>query len=761
MIPVRLAKLKFLVEEMEIARHLATHMPDAFYGRTLARHILIRGHDFTEHTRGLRKPLNLAGFDTRDFHRRKEAYADNFAEYFQVPRDRLGAHLQDFDFAKRLEFWNDIEISKISFFVDGAKEIYESLASLNAPGYVPYARPPELTDAALNDALLAFQRSKSDAPAVEIGVDPLAMARDNASAMLNFSPVHSRAGQLALVRRWVSMQTALLERLKAHPRIVRILKARLITDLVSFCDCLVTRNVSLGAPQQMDGLDKLVVAEGQSAAPITDFVAVSRFDAELQTARAIRDKIGAHLEIDDTYALESLLADLDVYDLNKGLSFYERACAAFIKLCHTIMFLRMYIVDGQRIYGVSAGSARAVPFSSETPTTAQRPLGPPVNDEEVYRQNLTRWLDGNETQRGDARQLFYNAFGGSESVEQIEEIETFGSGCSFGRHEYRKAHAFLATALAMDDLRDSDFAGILELILSCSGGAPYPLAEVLVRQGRNVTAFRQSLICYALGEIGSAPHASVTAYLNARAAMPQWGLRLPATLALFKTFIKSEGQLRFNNKSRTLADYESFVRGLTQSMSAPELLICSLAFASILSGRALSFYLQVFMGDYTALQARIEALCVPYLKDDAAGSKAKLLKQLIQTYDYVGVCLLLAVDLEHDLRKLLREGLLDSCTRGEVVAAAHDQASRHLAMCFYLKKEHARALEMARDIAARNPDLLNAQILVAQILADTPGAEQEAAQCIANIRHSYNLDAGNEAILVQAEQEMAKRIAGS
>jgi hypothetical protein len=82
-------------------------------------------------------------------------------------------------------------------------------------------------------------------------------------------------------------------------------------------------------------------------------------------------------------------------------------------------------------------------------------------------------------------------------------------------------------------------------------------------------------------------------------------------------------------------------------------------------------------------------------------------------------------------------------------------------MCFYLKKEHARALEMARDIAVRNPDMLGAQVLVAQILVDTPGAEQEAAQSIASIRYSYKLDAANEAILVQAEQELAQRKAGS
>ncbi|MBK3665086.1 hypothetical protein JJE66_28120 [Bradyrhizobium diazoefficiens] len=759
MLAVRLAKLKFIAEELVLARHLALHAPDSFDARTLARHILIRARDFIEHARGLRRPLNQAGFDTGAFHRTKEAYGTYFDEYFKVSRDRLGAHLQDFDFGKRLELWADIEISKINFFVDGAQEIYEGLAALNVPGYLPYADPPEFNDAALKEELLAFQRSKKDVSGVELGVDPLAMARDNTSASLNFTPVHSRAGQLALIRRWIGMQAELLERLKSYPRIAGLIKARIITDIVSFCDCLVTRSVSAGAPQEMDGLDRLVAAERQSAAPIIDLVAASHFDAELQMARRIRDSIGAHLEIDDSCTLESLVNDLNAYDLEEGLTFYKRALAAFIKLCYAVIFLRMYAADGRRIHGVLAGNSRAAPFSGEALPPAQRPPTPPANDDEAYHQNLGRWLDGDETQREEARYFFWTAFLGSDVIEPIEEVEDLGSGSRFWTRQYRKVHAFVASALVMDHLSDADFAGILELVLSCRSGDPYPLAELLVRQGEQLNEFRQSLICYSLGEIGSSPHASAIAFLETRRRTPSWGMRFPATLALFKTFIRSEGLLRINNKGRTPADYDAFVHDLTNSMSEPELLICLLAFASLLSGRQLNIFLKPFENGYKALQRRIEVLCLPYLKDNAAGDKARVLKQLIETYDYVGVALMVAVDLEGDPRVLLREGLLNCCCRGEVATAPHDQANRHLAMCFYLKKELGRALEIARDIADRNPDLVPAQILVAQILGDTPGAEDETKRTLDRIRRSYKLDTANEADLVHVEQEMTRRSA--
>jgi hypothetical protein len=107
----------------------------------------------------------------------------------------------------------------------------------------------------------------------------------------------------------------------AYPRIAQILKARILTDIVSFCDCLVTRSVQPGAPQQMDGLDDLLKAEGQTSAPIDNFVAASNFNAELQAARAVRDRVGGHLEGDPAHTLASLLADLAAYDLNDGLRF--------------------------------------------------------------------------------------------------------------------------------------------------------------------------------------------------------------------------------------------------------------------------------------------------------------------------------------------------------------------------------------------------------------------------------------------------------
>jgi hypothetical protein len=642
-IATRVEKLKFLTEEMHVALRLAIHAPDSFSARTIARHILVRAENFIAHARGLRKPLKLAGYDTRDFHKTKEAYAAAFDEYFRLSRDRLGAHVQDFDFGKRIELWNEIEIIKVGYFVDGARELYSGLATMGLPGYVPYTDPPEFADTSFNEMLHRFQSPNDNRQWVEIGADPLAMTRDNTSAILNLTPIHQRAGQLALIRRWISMQNSFLEEAKEHLYTSRILKARILTDIVS--DCLVTRSVLPGAPQEMDGLDKLISANDQSTAPISDFVAASNFDPELQSIRAIRDKIGAHLEIDDTRTLNSLVADVDEFDLEKARGFYGIVEHAFIKVCRTILYLRMYAVDGQRLYGLTAIARPSIPFSgSDSTAPPGPPQPPPVNDEEAYRESLDQWLDGDESQRGDARQFFWIAFSNSEAVEQIHEREPIGAGTRIATHEFRKAHRFIASSLQVA-VSDSDFGGILDLIVTCSRGWPYPLAELLVGYARTTSEFnRQWLICRSLGEVASWPHASVSAFLEERAKAVQWSLRLQATLALFKIFVTAEGPYRFNNKGKIRNAYGAYVNSLTASMTPPELLICSLAFASILSGPRIGVLSQPFADDYARLQGDIEKFCGQYLKDDPGLATAKTLKELIQTHDYAGVCVLLAIN---------------------------------------------------------------------------------------------------------------------
>jgi hypothetical protein len=137
----RLDKLRFLAADMRLAYRMSTFAPTDADARMLVRHVIIRAESFIEHARAIRKPPIAAGFDVRAFHKTKENYAAFFAEYFRVARDRLSAHVQDLDFGRRIELWNDIDASKSEFFADGAVEIYRLLECLAIPGIETFADP--------------------------------------------------------------------------------------------------------------------------------------------------------------------------------------------------------------------------------------------------------------------------------------------------------------------------------------------------------------------------------------------------------------------------------------------------------------------------------------------------------------------------------------------------------------------------------------------------------------------------------------------
>ena len=138
--------------------------------------------------------------------------------------------------------WNDIEIVKSSSSLKARARSIES-SGLSLPGHV-LCRSSGIDRPSGPGNTSSVSAGHGQPEVDRNGHRSARPTRNNTSAVMNGSPVHARAGQLALVRRWIAIETDLLKRLAAFPRVARILKARIITDIVSFCDCLVTRPVS-------------------------------------------------------------------------------------------------------------------------------------------------------------------------------------------------------------------------------------------------------------------------------------------------------------------------------------------------------------------------------------------------------------------------------------------------------------------------------------------------------------------------------------
>ena len=611
---------------------------------------------------------------------------------------------------------------------------------------------------ALKTTLHILRTSLKGNQVVEVGADPLAITRPNTTAILNTSAIHARAGQLSLTRRWIKIQRDLLTRLENYEGVRRILKARLITDIVSFCDCLVTRAVPVNSPQEMDGLDKLIVRSGQSASPIVDFLNTTHFTRNLEELRAVRDTIGAHLEIDSNVPLSKLLWELDRLNLGAYLKFYDMVQQIFDKVCRNIMFLRTSAIDGARLNAISApNNPSVVPFNDR-----ELPLENPncevridFNSTDNYTLNLEKWLHGDDIAQEDARYFFYQAFMCSEQVEEVVETEHFGeAGFSRHSHQLRKAHQFIIDELKSQNDRHL-IAKIFHLLSTCRPGAPYILAEILVRHAQSHFGKYDDLVCDGLGAITFWPHGSVEQFLTKHAAHNGgWNVRFRAIIAAFKIFIRSEGILKINRKI-SRRTYKEEILPLTSSMTDIPRLLCKLSFASQFVTAEFGTYANQFQEEYHSLQSEIESLCNGSELADICMPVKNTVQQLIATHDYVGLCVVISDQLtQANKTEIAKEFLVAACT-GAVAAAPHDDAIHNLAVCFQRNGDVSFAHQLAEDLAKRNPDQIERQIFTAQILASKSASKNLARDKIEMIKDSYILTDEHQKTLTALEQHLA------
>ena len=482
----RLEKVAFIVREMDLALAMADRAPTDFVARGLARHVLVRANDFVEHTAALLQPLREAGVDVSEFRSRRASYLQSFEEYFSTARTRLSAHVQDLEFIERLELWTDIEIAKVSYFAEGAREIYDQTLVPLYPGTPACPAFPELSDSAFVAELNALKAKRGPKPTqVTMASDMLAGARPQTVMMLNSTPTHTRASQLVGLDVWVRDELALLRVVGRYENAKRIILERLVTDVVSFADCLTTR--SGGDPaQRITGLDDVLRAcndRGADPSAIQEFRAGSRFEERLEELRQVRNHLGAHVHEDDATPLQQLLQELDALDIRALVRFYDRLRQVFHLTCERTDFLGSHRISGMPLRGLlstSGDSEYAKPFGqvAAPAAPANRPLSLQY-DEQSMDHAIELWL--NDTQQAEpARRYFQDAFTYSPVIEEVCVEEPQDGHLVPQPVKFRAAHAFLLDKLTAST-NATESRRLLELVSECRAGSPGPLALMLHR----------------------------------------------------------------------------------------------------------------------------------------------------------------------------------------------------------------------------------------------------------------------------------------
>lgn len=747
-VPARLAKIRFIAQELELALLIARSLPEDHSRRVLARRVAVRAKDFVDHARQLRKPLQLLGVDTGDFHARKEAYAQSFLEHFPVLRDRLGAHMQDVELQERLQLWSEIEVVKLSYFVDGAREIYaHALGPLNLPGYADYASFPEMTGGDLRAALEELCRATREPPGVRMTVDALAGTRPDSLVMLNEHPAHVRAKQIVSLIEWASMENQLCGALERFPNAYRMVKGQLVTDVVSLADCLFTRPVPAGSRQEMKGLDDLLHESNENVWPLGAFKKAFRFEAALAEFRPARNVIGGHLDDDPSTSLQALLAALDSVSYVDVLRLFDKLQAVFEAVCREVIWLGSYLHHNERIHGVQAvvGQQEFVkPFDTASPTGQVGSRLSPDFSVQALTAQLDVWIRGDQGAE-DARHLFWEAFLQGPVAEQSER-----HGVSVG---LREAHFLVLRRF--ESASRAERLRVLELIVGCRTGSPLALVELLLRaldflaergdhtlDGEMLDSLSRLQVDY------DEPVASVLAGAI-RIADAQVAETAAAGLFAFLARAKG-GPARRDPPQRQVfaAHVEPLMASMPWLSRMLILLRCASGFAD---GRVSGSDL---VADYAYLQDAIRR----GIGEALGAVDLERAQQFSRAHDYVSLSVFLADRLAAQARDEEAQRLRRAVVGGEIGMTRDHRVSGTALANYAIALLRTGDPEKAKAVAARatrmNPHAVDLKISCIQILADAGVSPQECLEMFDYVRRMYVLSPAEEARVAGAEREL-------
>lgn len=745
-IAIRAEKLRFLADELAVAAELCASAANADMARMIARHVTVRIADFIDHARQLRNGLPASAV-AQGFKETLNALNDEFQANLALARHKLGAHVQDMDFAERLDLWVAIDAGKVAYFAEGARELWDRLGALGVPGHQPFATPSALADPSVASAL-AYLSSTIAVP-VTIGTDPLADVRTNTTTLFNGTPIHQRAGQLALLRRWIRDQRELLALFQPSPAIARILRARLLTDVVSFHDCLITRAVQPGAAQALEGLDDLITSSGHEPTAIRAFVSSNRQETTIEPARLIRNRIGAHLDCDPTTPLATLVGELDRCDLEAALRHFAALEATFLRTCRDVVFLLPHLTDGMVIPGVLVRHPQAAPFDPARPDRIA--AAPPRNtfSQAEMRDWLEQWSGGQGIFAREALDYFREAFAHAPEAEMRERIEERGSSRHFHRLTMRTSHLFLRDALL--SCAPAEEEGILHLAATCRG-YPTELAEILTQYHDVAGRPASPALLMALGN--TVPWWLEKARRIVEAAIGTGSDRILARTMLLRIFLREEGLRRMNGQPGHL-DWKDVRGKITEGADPAEELAVAIALAGTFLERPVGTYIGRLQSEYRELADHAFAAARGRLAGTLDPERGSTLQRLLRTGDLAQATLLTVTTGPRGHASSMKDSLLRAFGAGLIITKPTAEEGAAAAECLLLLGDPWQAIDVLERVSRGNPADARPQIRIAELLQGIDGGSSAAREKLAAIRSQFSLDPDGDARLLAIEARLS------
>lgn len=749
-IGTRLEKLRFITDELWIAANLAGSATHSDMARMLARHVAVRTADFIAHARQLRNCLPSSAASTK-VKNTLNAFDAEFQENLALSRHKLGAHVQDIDFGQGIDIWLSIDSSKIDYFASGARETWDLLGTMTVAGHQPFTSPAVLANPSVASALTYL--AKPVALQATYGTDPLSLARANTSSIFNGRPVHLRAGQLALLRRWMRAERELLALFQPHPAIARILKSRMITDIVSFRDCLITRQVAANAPQAMEGLDVLITSGGKVPTAIQEFAESSREDTTIEPIRDLRNRIGGHLEIDPQVKMQTLLAELDGFDLDTALRHYSSLEAVFIATCRRTDFLATHLMDGMEVGTTLMHQAEATPFDAARPDVFAGPPPTLTFSQAEMQAQLDRWISGHSHFRREVVEYFRDAFARAPLAETRTRVEDLGPGKRFHQLEIKTSHLFMRDALIA---ADPHYEQQLLLLASQCPGYRDALSEVLVEYHQASDRPPSAALLKALGTLSPWWLDDSRTIIKEAIKSSEETDRLLARVVLLRVFLREEGVKRMNGAPGHVT-WPMVTAKILADVPTVQELATFIALASTFLAKDTGLFVNTFQVEYRALADAALAAAKKRLAGTLdAKREAELITLLYR--GHIGQAVLhIVTTLPKGHARPTKQALLHAFGLGYVETGTSDYEGTAVAEILLLLGSPLAALDVLDRLRRNAPGDLEPALRTVEVLAGIGELATEAQVLAAQIREQFTLNLAIEARLSKAEAQFGAR----
>ncbi|MGJ1435690.1 hypothetical protein [Sphingobacterium siyangense] len=703
-----LEHLHYTLKEIDTVSQLLLIENATFFKRSLTRLIAMRTDDFIKLGFIANKQTVRSQSIKDDLNALKSLYED----YFKKQRDKYGAHVQHLDFGDRLKFWSEIDADKASFFTELPRQIFSGFHA--AATYISYT--PGTIDRESAELIKAVNKQFNLELFPSISTDILALTRPNTGGMINLTLIHTKAGVLKSLELLIDYEIAQIEALKTKVETKRLFLKLFITDLVSYLDNYFTRtDIAADAAQYEEGFDYCIrqsIDEGTANARIilTQFVTNVNLTQHINELRNIRNRACGH--IDPDLAIDDLDQLINEFDVQKFKGFYLRLKDVFRSICHSVVYLKQYLIDPlEPIHGIVAMTSLEVTSFDGQPFEQIPGRSRSINDEAEYEEQFKLWTaNGSEA----ARSYFWKCFIYAEEKEDIQiEIEHSSGGGTFHYHQYRKVHQFFENKLRSPVVTAEEKISVLNLFVSCRSGDPETLAYIL---GRTYPS-EFELQCTYITAIGKLSKVRSTDILQFCKEIYMKG-NLPARCFALTAILRIDIRSRRSNTGQydTEANsYSEFIKEVIihngspfEQLSISLALLSDLFYGGHLNGNSLDTLYRTFL-ENEFLTAR-KKMVQSYTKEPDTRELKDI--ELLKVNRFVTLVAIFSDFLEEmgDMNVLELRNLV---AREYIMGSRTDNHELHnLAVLFYKTGDLLNAISVARFLTEKNAQILDHNYLL-------------------------------------------------